>query len=124
MISDEVGSAFIHGRKSRSALPREGPVKTGVIGHTPGTATAGFSRKMCCAGKVVGDVCTVVCLVDGAWLVQALNRSTANPRRLMGSRTFLMVISLVCDTQALDIENTLSHSLRDGAFLLDHSTRN
>ena len=99
MIPDEAGSAFIHGRKSRSALPRDGPVKTGVIGHDLGTATSGFSRVMCRTGTVVGDVYTVVCLVDGAWLVQPLNRNTASPRRLMGSRIFLMVISLVCDTQ-------------------------
>src|SRR6266852_8941126 len=111
MIPDEAGSAFIHGRKSRFGLPREGPVKTGVIGHAPGTATAGFSRVMCCAGTVVGDVCPVVCLVDGAWLVQPLNRNTASARRLMGSRIFLMVISR-------------SNSLRDGTFLLDRSTRN
>src|ERR1700726_4207553 len=100
MIPDEVGSAFIHGRESRSGLPREGPVKTGEIGHALGTATAGFSRVMRCANTVVGDVCTIVCLVDGAWLVQPLNRNTASPRRLMVSKLFLMVISFVCDNQA------------------------
>jgi hypothetical protein len=99
MIPDEAGSAFIHGRKSRSALPRDGPVKTGVIGHDLGTATSGFSRVICGTGTVAGDVCTVVCLVDGAWLVQLLNRNTASASRLMVSRIFPMVISLVFDNQ-------------------------
>jgi hypothetical protein len=120
MIPDEVGSAFIHGRKSRSGLPREDPVKTGVIGHALGTATAGFSRVMRCANTVAGDVGTVgtvVCLVDGAWLVQPLNMNTASASRLMVSMIFLMVISLVFDNQAHDHQ-------RDGTFLIDISTRN